>query len=107
MRRRPSPGGSAPVGTRTWTASRFRGSERPRSLNRLVLSATGRRERLAAEGARILAINGQPGALLLEPGGRAVVVIPLDIADDQVQTLPVVSNPDKLGHLSVEVAEPS
>ncbi len=44
-------------------------------------------------------INGQPGALFLDPAGRLVNVFVLDIADGQVQTVRSVINPDKLRHL--------
>jgi len=48
---------------------------------------------------RFVAINGQPGALFLDPEGRPVVVVTLDIADDLVQTVRAISNPEKLRHL--------
>jgi RNA polymerase sigma-70 factor (ECF subfamily) len=44
-------------------------------------------------------VNGQPGALFLDPEGRLVNVFVLDIADGQVQTVRSVINPAKLGHL--------
>ena len=44
-------------------------------------------------------INGQPGALILDPRGRLVNVFALDIADGQVQTIRSVINPAKLRHL--------
>jgi RNA polymerase sigma-70 factor (ECF subfamily) len=44
-------------------------------------------------------INGQPGATVLDAGGRLVNVLVLDIADGVVQTVRSVINPDKLGHL--------
>ena len=31
--------------------------------------------------------------------GRAVAVVALDIADDQIQTIHAISNPEKLRHL--------
>jgi RNA polymerase sigma-70 factor, ECF subfamily len=48
---------------------------------------------------RMAEINGQPGALFLDADGEPVVAVSLDIADDQIQTLHAVSNPDKLRHL--------
>jgi len=45
------------------------------------------------------AINGQPGAVFFDPEGHPIVVVSLDIADDQVQAIRAVSNPDKLSHL--------
>lgn len=44
-------------------------------------------------------VNGQPGALFLDPTGRLINVFALDIADGQVQTIRSVINPDKLRHL--------
>jgi RNA polymerase sigma-70 factor (ECF subfamily) len=44
-------------------------------------------------------INGQPGAVFFDPEGHPIVVVSLDIADDQVQAIRAVSNPDKLSHL--------
>ena len=47
----------------------------------------------------LVAVNGQPGARFLDPRGRLVNVISLDIADGAVQTVRSVINPDKLAHL--------
>jgi RNA polymerase sigma-70 factor (ECF subfamily) len=44
-------------------------------------------------------INGQPGALVLDPDGRITNVFVLDVADGVVQTIRSVINPDKLHHL--------
>jgi RNA polymerase sigma-70 factor (ECF subfamily) len=44
-------------------------------------------------------VNGQPGALFLDPAGRLINVFALDIADGLVQTIRSVINPDKLRHL--------
>lgn len=44
-------------------------------------------------------INGQPGAMFLDPAGRLVNVFVLDIADRRIQTIRSVINPDKLRHL--------
>jgi RNA polymerase sigma-70 factor (TIGR02957 family) len=44
-------------------------------------------------------VNGQPGALLLDPEGRLVTVLAVDIADGQVQAIRSIVNPDKLRHL--------
>lgn len=44
-------------------------------------------------------VNGQPGAMFLDPDGRLINVISLDIADGTVQTVRSVINPDKLRHL--------
>jgi RNA polymerase sigma-70 factor, ECF subfamily len=44
-------------------------------------------------------INGQPGAMFVDPAGRLINVFVLDIADGQIQTIRSVINPDKLHHL--------
>ena len=44
-------------------------------------------------------VNGQPGALMLDPDGRLISVMALDVAEGQVQGVRSVVNPDKLGHL--------
>lgn len=74
-------------------------------IARLLLgpAAQRNRERLAVAGMRSVAINGQPGAVFLDPEGRPVAVVTLDIADDLVQTVRFVSNPDKLRHLGANV----
>jgi RNA polymerase sigma-70 factor (TIGR02957 family) len=44
-------------------------------------------------------VNGQPGALLLDPEGRLVTVLAVDVADGKVQAIRSIVNPDKLRHL--------
>jgi RNA polymerase sigma-70 factor, ECF subfamily len=44
--------------------------------------------------------------VLLDPDGRLVVVLSLDIADGLVQTVRAVSNPDKLRHLDPDADPP-
>jgi RNA polymerase sigma-70 factor (TIGR02957 family) len=53
------------------------------------------------EGAHIrhVDVNGQPGALLLRGDGSVIGVMALDIADDRVQGISSIVNPDKLTHL--------
>jgi RNA polymerase sigma-70 factor (TIGR02957 family) len=48
---------------------------------------------------RIAEVNGQPGAVLFDSGGRVVSVLVLDISGGVVQAIRAVVNPDKLGHL--------
>jgi RNA polymerase sigma-70 factor (ECF subfamily) len=66
---------------------------------RLLLGATAGRERLGITELRLAEVNGQPGALLFDRDARPVVAIALDIADDQVQTIRAVTNPEKLQYL--------
>lgn len=44
-------------------------------------------------------VNGQPGALVLDPAGRLINVFVLGIVDGLVQTVRGVINPEKLRHL--------
>jgi RNA polymerase sigma-70 factor, ECF subfamily len=44
-------------------------------------------------------INGQPGARVLDSEGKLVNVFAIEIADDVVQTVRSVINPEKLAHL--------
>jgi RNA polymerase sigma-70 factor (ECF subfamily) len=62
--------------------------------------------RLGASAMRLAVINGQPGALLLDREGRPVLAVSLDIADDLVQTVRGVSNPEKLTHLGTFAGQP-
>ncbi len=44
-------------------------------------------------------VNGQPGALLMTADGAIVGVMALEVADDRVQAVSSIVNPDKLRHL--------
>jgi RNA polymerase sigma-70 factor, ECF subfamily len=44
-------------------------------------------------------VNGQPGAVALDPEGKLINVMALDVADGQVQGVRSVVNPEKLRHL--------
>jgi RNA polymerase sigma-70 factor (ECF subfamily) len=48
---------------------------------------------------RAVIVNGQPGALMLDSQDRLISVLALDIADNAVQSIRAVINPDKLKHL--------
>jgi RNA polymerase sigma-70 factor, ECF subfamily len=48
---------------------------------------------------RHVEMKGQPGAVLFDGNGRAVVAIALDVADEPVQTIRAISNPEKLHQL--------
>jgi RNA polymerase sigma-70 factor (ECF subfamily) len=71
---------------------------------RLLQGRTGSGKRAGVTSMRLAEINGQPGALFLDAEGKPVVAVSLDIADDQVQTLHAVSNPEKLRHLGTQVS---
>ena len=44
-------------------------------------------------------VNGQPGFRTLDPEGRLVNVVGLDIVDGRVASIYSMLNPEKLGHL--------
>jgi RNA polymerase sigma-70 factor (ECF subfamily) len=66
---------------------------------RLMAGVSGQIRQLGIT-ARPVEINGQPGAMFLDPSGRLINVFVLDIADGQVQTVRSVINPAKLRHLA-------
>jgi RNA polymerase sigma-70 factor (ECF subfamily) len=70
---------------------------------RILQGPAGRGERLWVTDVRLAEINGQPGAMFLDPDGVPVAAVSLDIADGQVQSLRAVSNPEKLEHLRATV----
>ena len=55
--------------------------------------------KIAGASMRPVEVNGQPGALMLDGEQRVISVMSLDIADDQVQGIRSIVNPDKLGHV--------
>jgi RNA polymerase sigma factor (sigma-70 family) len=56
--------------------------------------------RLGGVSLREVTVNGQPGAMVLDPSERLIGVIALDIAEGgQIQAVTSVINPDKLRHL--------
>ena len=72
-------------------------------VSRMLVSLL-RRARVLGASLRLAWVNGQPGAVLYDDGGRVVSVIELDIGpnghgSDVVQTMHAVVNPDKLAHL--------
>jgi RNA polymerase sigma-70 factor (ECF subfamily) len=71
---------------------------------RLLQGAAGQGRRFGVVAMRLVEINGQPGALFLDPDDAPVAAVSLDIADGQVQTLHAVSNPEKLAHLRSRVS---
>jgi RNA polymerase sigma-70 factor, ECF subfamily len=73
---------------------------------RLLQAGATRGARLSVSDIRLAEINGQPGAIFLDPDGVPVGAVSLDIADGQVQKLHAVSNPEKLEHLRAMVTGP-
>jgi RNA polymerase sigma-70 factor (ECF subfamily) len=65
---------------------------------RLFVGVAGQLRDLGVQIRRV-EINGQPGAMFLDPAGRLINVMTVEIADGVVQTVRSVINPDKLQHL--------
>ncbi|MGH2676232.1 MAG: RNA polymerase subunit sigma-24, partial [Actinomycetota bacterium] len=80
---------------------------RDRVARLLVASTRFGGERLGLSGTRSATINGQPGALFFNVEGLPLGVVTLDIADDQVQTVRAISNPEKLAHLGTFPGRPA
>ena len=83
-------GGKAPA-----LAAPLHGAERVARF----LVGLARRGRAAGIGNAPAEINGHPGLLTLDPAGRLLGVLAIDIADGRVQTVRSIINPDKLRHL--------
>ncbi len=70
-------------------------------------AAFGRRPEAAAVDLVPVDVNGQPGVAAVGPDGELVTVITVDVADDRVQRVWAVLNPDKLAFAAAAVgAEP-
>jgi RNA polymerase sigma-70 factor (TIGR02957 family) len=70
---------------------------RQRVMRLLVVGL--RRGRTLGASLRLAWVNGQPGAVMYDAGGRVAGVVELDVADGVVQAIRAVVNPDKLGHI--------
>lgn len=68
-------------------------------VSRIFLDFGAWAKHLGAEATRPAEVNGQPGAVFLGHDGRAVLVVSLDIVEGLIQTIRVLSNPEKLRHL--------
>jgi RNA polymerase sigma-70 factor (ECF subfamily) len=64
-----------------------------------LLLGLGRHSRELGVTIRRTEINGQPGVMFLDPSGRLMYVMTVDVADGVVQTIRSIINPDKLRHL--------
>ncbi len=67
-----------------------------------AFSAEGREIGARSE---LTTVNGQPGVINLDRDGRLINVMELEIADDVVQNIRSVINPDKLSHLGYELSD--
>jgi RNA polymerase sigma-70 factor, ECF subfamily len=68
------------------------------NVTRLLLAVAGQIRQVGVTISRA-EINGQPGAMFLDPDGNLTNIFVLDIADGQVRTVRSVINPEKLRHL--------
>ena len=68
------------------------------NVGRLLLGLRAQQKELGVT-MRRTEINGQPGALFLDPDGRLINIVTVDVADGAVQTIRSIINPDKLAHL--------
>ena len=59
----------------------------------------GRHSRELGGTIRGTGINGQPGVLFLDPAGRLIHLLTIEVADWVVQTVRSIVNPDELHHL--------
>ena len=73
---------------------------------RLLLGRAAQGAQLSVTETKHVEINGQPGALFSDADGRLIAAVVLDIADDLVQTVRAIANPDKLRHLDPTVDDP-
>ncbi len=64
-----------------------------------LLLGLGRHARQSGVTIRRVEVNGQPGAMFLDPDGRLMYVMAVDLADGVVQTVRSIINPAKLRHL--------
>jgi len=64
-----------------------------------LMVGLGRHSRERGGTIRRTEINGQPGVMFLDAGGRLIHVMTIDIADGVVQTVRSIINRDKLRHL--------
>jgi RNA polymerase sigma factor (sigma-70 family) len=73
---------------------------RVRAARTLLAGVRRATTRLGGLSLREVSVNGQPGAMLLDPSERLIGVIALDITEGgRIQTVTSVSDPDKLRHL--------
>src|SRR5690606_22612183 len=73
---------------------------RVRVARTLLASLRTATTRVGALWVREALVNGQPGALVLDPSGHLLGVVSIDVAESgQIHAVTSVFDPDKLGHL--------
>ena len=87
---------------------RVRATTRPvhgrAKVARVLLSGMRAGEPFGGWSLRQVQVNGQPGAMLSDAAGKLTAVVVLDIADDHIQAVRAIGNPDKLRHLDQETS---
>ncbi len=78
-----------------------------RGADHVARAILGSRKKLVPDGltSRLAMINGWPGVVSYREG-RAFAVVTLDISSDRIQTVYIVTNPEKLAHLAPLPAAP-
>jgi len=70
-----------------------------RRVARTLVNWARQASRFGGISVRPTEVNGQPGAMFLDPNGDLISVMGLDVADGQIQAVRSIVNPDKLQHL--------
>jgi RNA polymerase sigma-70 factor (TIGR02957 family) len=70
-----------------------------RRVARTLAAWARQRQRLGGATLRRVEVNGQPGVMILDADKKVISVMALDIADDRVQGVHSIVNPEKLRHL--------
>jgi RNA polymerase sigma-70 factor (ECF subfamily) len=72
---------------------------RVRAARTLIAGLRAARNRIDGLATRRVEVNGQPGAVFLDPEGKLMAVMTLDVAGGQIQAVHSIANTDKLQHL--------
>ncbi|MBD0281909.1 MAG: nuclear transport factor 2 family protein, partial [Thermoleophilaceae bacterium] len=70
-----------------------------RRVARTLVNWARQASRVGGVTVRLIEVNGQPGAMFLDPDGNLISVMGLDIAAGQIHAVRSIVNPDKLQHL--------
>jgi RNA polymerase sigma-70 factor (ECF subfamily) len=68
-------------------------------IARVVAKLVNKQERWGPFELELVKINGQPGRILRRPGGEIWDILSIDVVDGRIQTVSIIRNPEKLGHL--------
>ncbi|HEY0674082.1 MAG TPA: RNA polymerase sigma-70 factor [Longimicrobiales bacterium] len=70
------------------------------TIARVLLNWARAGRRAGSYSVRTTSVNGQAGALVMNAEGAVLGVWVIDVADEQIQAIRVILNPDKLRHLA-------